>query len=327
MESDFSEEEDVYDSDGWKPHDEQNSSSAEESFPDNNPADIETTVLTEVTENHQKIEPQRTRKRQRQPSKAEKRKKGRNSGLPYIDSKGKNVAGKVFEHFDCQCKKKCPVNINELEGKKIFDSFWKLSSFEKQNVFMCGLISQNKPQNRRPRSGAKAPKSSSNVYRFQVGGTSINVCKQFFLKTLAVSDGRMTRAVKKIRENNDPGIDNRGHHSPANKTSEIQEKAVCDHISSFPSYQSHYTREHNPNRRFLPTNINVTIMYNLYKERCIEENQDPVSLNVYRRIFNNKFNLHFHAPLKDTCNKCDALKFKIASASAQEKGNLEIEKG
>ena len=37
----------------------------------------------------------------------------------------------------------------------------------------------------------------------------------------------------------------------------------------------------------------------------------PVSLFVFRYIFNTKFNLHFHKIGKDTCQKCDGYKAKI----------------
>jgi len=37
----------------------------------------------------------------------------------------------------------------------------------------------------------------------------------------------------------------------------------------------------------------------------------PVSLFVFRYIFNTKFNLYFHKIGKDTCQKCDGYKAKI----------------
>lgn len=53
-------------------------------------------------------------------------------------------------------------------------------------------------------------------------------------------------------------------------------------------------------------------MYNLYKN----ETEQPVSLFVFRQIFKNDFNLKFHAPLSDSCRKCDAFDIKIKAATA-----------
>lgn len=43
----------------------------------------------------------------------------------------------------------------------------------------------------------------------------------------------------------------------------------------------------------------------------------PVSETVYRSIFNDQ-NLYFHAPAKDTCQKCDKLKMQIEIADEEE---------
>lgn len=201
-----------------------------------------------------------------------------------------------------------------------------MGSFSAQNVFLCGLVEQTVPKTRRPRNSSRPQKSISNHYRFQIEDKSISVCKAYFLKTLQISDGRMTRAIKKIKMGQQPGSDNRGRHIPGNKISEEQTLIVREHISSFPTYQSHYTRAQNPNRRYLPNHLNIRLMYNLYKERCFTNNLTPIKEPVYRRIFNKEFNLHFHSPSKDTCTKCDAFKLKISTLDNQEeKRTLELE--
>lgn len=40
-------------------------------------------------------------------------------------------------------------------------------------------------------------------------------------------------------------------------------------------------------------------MYNLYKDHVVSEGNQPVEEHIYRRAFNNKYNLHFHASHKD----------------------------
>lgn len=58
----------------------------------------------------------------------------------------------------------------------------------------------------------------------------------------------MTRALNKVNSGEPPGDDKRGKKVPASKTPDKKMELVREHISSFPSYQSHYMRTHNPNR-------------------------------------------------------------------------------
>lgn len=52
-----------------------------------------------------------------------------------------------------------------------------------------------------------------------------------------------------------------------------------------------------------------------------------VSDFMFRKIFNEHFNLSFHAPISDSCRKCDSYKIKIEAADSQEeKHQLEVQK-
>lgn len=144
------------------------------------------------------------------------------------------------------------------------------------------------------------------------------VCKQYFLETFKISDGRVTRALMKVKIGEPPGDDKRGKKVPGNKTPEDKMALVRAHISSFPAYESHYTRRHNPNRKYLSEELNIRLMYNLYKEFAEEQGHHPVEEHIYRRTFNNEFNLHFHAPHKDTCVKCDVFANKVKHTENEE---------
>ena len=82
--------------------------------------------------------------------------------------------------------------------------------------------------------------------------------------------------------------------------------AVNDHIVSFPTETSHYSRECNPNRKYLSPTLSIGRMYDLYKTKCIQDGKDPVSSDAYRRIFNNEFNLGFGSIKSDICSRCDS---------------------
>ena len=49
-------------------------------------------------------------------------------------------------------------------------------------------------------------------------------------------------------------------------------------------------------------------MYDLYKEKCLTENISHVK--PYRYLFNNNFNITFHVPKTDRCEKFEEIKVK-----------------
>jgi len=72
----------------------------------------------------------------------------RNAGQEYYTKKGKFIPAKKFESKNCNCSKKCIERVNESERKAIFDQFWNIGYFNKQNVFLyCNV--ERKTINRR----------------------------------------------------------------------------------------------------------------------------------------------------------------------------------
>ena len=107
------------------------------------------------------------------------------------------------------------------------------------------------------------------------------------------------------------------------KLSEEGKRHVQIHIRSFPEFESHYTRSHNPNRRYLHPDLTIREMFNLYELYCEENNIKAVNEWTYRKIFKKYFDVHFHQPRNDTCQKCDLLNIKIkVSNDDEEKKNL-----
>ncbi|XP_046684566.1 uncharacterized protein LOC124370321 [Homalodisca vitripennis] len=247
-------------------------------------------------------------------------------GKEYFTAKGKKVAQKIFVNEPCQpsCRNKCNELVAEEERKILFQKFYDMASFQAQNAYICGLCQQSTPITHRIRDGSRGIKNRTVRYHLQLPTKNVKVCKQYFLGTFQISNGRASRALKKVTDGKEPGSDLRGKQVSVNKTDEGRLKILRDHISSFPSYESHYTRSHNPNRKYLPESLNIREMYNLYKNHCYTLNTQPLSESMYRKVFNFEFNLHFHQPHKDTCVKCDTFKMKLAIAEdEEEKRNIE----
>lgn len=82
---------------------------------------------------------------------------------------------------------------------------------------------------------------------------------------------------------------------------------VRQHINSFPAMDSHYSRKRSA-KTYLHPNLNINIMYNLYKEWChtkLIPDEKVVKESMYRNIFHNDFNFSFKPPKNDTCDICD----------------------
>lgn len=93
---------------------------------------------------------------------------------------------------------------------------------------------------------------------------------------------------------------------------ETQAKMDCivKHITSFKCRASHYGRRGTPGRKYLPVDLSVARMHELY---CQDENNIPVKYHYYYAIFVTKFNLSFGSPATDVCSKCVQLKVRITS--------------
>jgi hypothetical protein len=121
------------------------------------------------------------------------------------------------------------------------------------------------------------------------------VYKKFFLDTFNVSVGRLDRAFHASVSGTD--LDGKMTGS-SRKTTEEAIIAVKEHIQNFPAFESHYTRSHNPGRKYLSLDLDIRKILKLYDEKCEENKVSRVNEWIYRKNFNEKFNLHFQHPRK-----------------------------
>ena len=84
---------------------------------------------------------------------------------------------------------------------------------------------------------------------------------------------------------------------------------IRDLIKPFPKVESHYSSV-STNREYLESHLTVSKMYNFYKEKCINDNIEPVKKSMYYHIFSTELNVGFHVLKKDRCDLCE--KFKVA---------------
>ncbi|XP_050507501.1 uncharacterized protein LOC126885115 isoform X1 [Diabrotica virgifera virgifera] len=74
-----------------------------------------------------------------------------------------------------------------------------------------------------------------------------------------------------------------------------------NHILEFPAEESHYSRTSNPNKKYLPSNLNMSIMYRLYIAKC-KEKQKPemyfIKKSSYVKVFSTEFYKEHHENIK-----------------------------
>lgn len=206
---------------------------------------------------------------------------------------------------------------------KFHKEFWDIAEWLKQNSFIKGCTKLEAPK--RPKKTSFKRKNISTTIYIQ----ELRVCKPFFLKTLDISNRRFITAVlKKMPFMNMTLVkDGRGRAPPGTKIPEDARQKIKDHINSFPTFKSHYSRKDAPFRRYLSPDLNTAKMYSLYKQKCELNGDKPVKEHFFRQIFNNNCNLSFYKLRSDTCNLCDKLENLIKTENnGSEKRKLEIEK-
>ena len=169
----------------------------------------------------------RGRRRKRDVSRWKKtmRKRLRNSGQEYTSVSGKTVASKTRHRLENHtCPLKCAEKLSDVQLDKIFDGFWALKSWSLQNAYLCGLVQQRAVSRRYTPKGRDSRRSITRYYYLSSADGCVRVCKSMFLSTLDISNGRLQRALKNqlLAGHGSPIIDQRGRHTPGNKTPQSQ---------------------------------------------------------------------------------------------------------
>lgn len=248
---------------------------------------------------------QRGRKRQRNVDnwKKNKRKRLRNSGQSYMNSHGIQVPRRRMREKNCaSCRYKCNENFPEEVREKVFEYYWEMGDAARQKDFIVNHVVKREKINRETISR----RNHTFEYYLTSERRQIRVCKDFFLKTLDVSE-KFARSAGG-HTSSELGItpsSKKGRHAPQNKVPESSKDKIREHIDSFPKLESHYSRK-DTNKLYLEGSLNLPKMYALYKEKCEQEWKIiPEKQSLYRTVFDNEFNLAFHTPKKDACKYCE----------------------
>ena len=271
-----------------------------------------------------------TRKRKATPQTWKKniRKQQRICGQEYTSPhSGKKVPKRMLKPPCSNCKFKCASVFTEEDRQRIFDSFWSLGAYERQKDFICSSVEEKKTRTylREGNEQKEKKRMVSRSFSLETGGTKSIVCKKFFRATLDIGEAYINHALKQKSEGRFQGIDNRGRHSPANKTPREKLTKIREHIESFPAIEAHYTRK-DSNRKFLGPELNIRKMYEEYSDERDKNGEPKVTHSLYRKIFNEEYNYSFHVPKKDQCNLCTKYNRSVADGSITQELTEQYEK-
>lgn len=236
-------------------------------------------------------------------------KQARQSGQAYMSRSGKMVLEKK-PNLQVLCTKKCRLNCSQIpldKRKEIFNSYYSLKTEDLKTSFLFGCIEKSLPK--RVVVGSERNREFVFKYYINVNEEKMQVCKQALCELLQIGRGKVAYIQNQHKEGAVCGkISYKGRHKNRPRTiSDAQLSFVKDHIKSFPSESSHYSRHHNPHRKYLSPLLNISKLYNLYCIKCEDVNMTPVSVTKYSEIFKKEFNLGFGSPKTDTCSKCDVI--------------------
>uniref|UniRef100_A0A8D8QTT3 Uncharacterized protein n=1 Tax=Cacopsylla melanoneura TaxID=428564 RepID=A0A8D8QTT3_9HEMI len=125
--------------------------------------------------------------------------------------------------------------------------------------------------------------------------------KKCFFSTFDVSEKFVRNILDRRNEAELFSPDKRGRHDPGNKIPQEAREYIKEHINSIPKVPSHYCRA-NSSCEYFPSDLNLTKLYELYVDKCSEDNVEKQKFWYYRDVFLSDFNIKFHIPRKDVCD-------------------------
>ena len=217
------------------------------------------------------------------------------------------------------CRKEGCI-INQEQKLAIFNSFRSVD-YNRQTLILQGGMNVRDPNFRNdPENNFR---TCTVDYSICNEGRKLPVCRKMFMNLYAVSKKRIEILIQKLKAGTNIPQDLRAlHHNRPKKIANDILQQIEAHITLFPTYDSHYTRNVNINggRQILESSLNLSKMYGLFIEQQ-RRNDDPECEEwIYRDIFTKRFNLRFSAPKQDCCDTCD--RFRVRLLAIQDQENL-----
>jgi len=215
----------------------------------------------------------RKRKGDKTKRKTSVRKKLRQAGQSYVDSKGKQQAGRQVNnrgHCNGECIFKCTDKINEERQRTIFERFWGLSDAEKSH-FYGHTTTRTETERKRSSGHPVRPRQFAIRYYLDPGdGVLLRVCKAFYLGTLDISQRRISYFHATKLESGIPRESLKEKHRQVSQKSQQIQDTIRSHIQSIPRVASHYCHAQT-NKEYMESGLNLRRLYGLYVKKCTQD--------------------------------------------------------
>ncbi|XP_060852654.1 uncharacterized protein LOC132930675 isoform X3 [Rhopalosiphum padi] len=207
--------------------------------------------------------------------------------------------GKCVKSNPCvlnkKCQHKCWEKFTENDRKNIFDNFWKLGSKSNQREYLIKCVLRGPIKRKRNKINSR--RSISNKYYLSYMSEQKQVCQQFLLTTLDITQKFLIYTIENYFQSN----------SVKNNCRKTIPKVQLDNsaifkfdqfIQQLPALSSRYCST-SSNKKYLPAEIvNILGLYNFYKDYCKINGDEPLSKYIFRNTFKKQYNLGFHVPKK-----------------------------
>ena len=257
------------------------------------------------------------RKRKITPEKISRKKK-KSAGETYVSTVGKIVPQRqVGPPCTAACKNKCSINFTDDTRQTIFDNYWKLSEIQKKEFILKYV---QKCKKKRSTTGKESRTNYIRKYYLPIESEVFRVCRAFFMSTLDVKSKFLRYTEDSSIALNSAKKDARGCKTSKNKTTPQQLNTLRKFIESLPAVDSHYCRSSTEKKYLAESWESVTNIHRVYKLHCVEHKKIPLSLWVFKKIFQEEYNIGIHSPKKDKCDVC--VKFANLNCPTQQEIEL-----
>lgn len=204
------------------------------------------------------------------------------------------------------CGRNCSSNFTEKDRELLNEHFWGMGSSNRQKEWLRSCIKRKSVARKRSES---AKRQFTYEYNMNYNFKHIEVCQQFLLKTLNISQ-QMLRNVRNSKHISSAVGDIKTKAKPHNKTDESKILVLKSFIENLPAVPSHYCRNKS-NKLYISSEFrNISGLYKAFTQHLISIHKESsqMSLRVFRSVFKNNFNIGFHLPKKDKCVTCESYK-------------------
>ncbi|XP_041930266.1 uncharacterized protein LOC121694269 [Alosa sapidissima] len=189
-----------------------------------------------------------------------------------------------------------------------FEYFYEKPNKVDQDQAILHLLDITQVARKRPKvQDVNRQKGRSGSVKYSLNHPEkVPVCKATFIKVFGISKDCVSRVAPYYAETAEARPERRGgaRHSEEHAR---RRQLIVEHIQSFTCRTSHYGRRGAPGRKYLPSDLNVHKMHELFEA----QSHAQTSYSLYYSVFSKEFNLGFGHPATDACADCAKYNFRI----------------